>query len=170
MKKIFTFALLGFALSGCNDNSGHSIKMSPKLAWGDLIGQEIALGGDCHIDSINDKPGEGTQSHVVKQHGSGLKVVGWNAISVRDGVMASDVAIALRSNSKQGASLFVAPNKEKRKDVADYFKNSASIETGFSAEIDLSDVIPGNYVLEVIQHKDGKNLKCSYTANIIIEK
>jgi len=176
MKIVCLIALLGLTVSGCNDYPGHqpnssnSVKMLPKPIWGNLTGQEIPLGGDCHIDSINDEPGEGSSSHTVRQSGPPLKIAGWGAVSVKDGVIAPDIAIALKSNSAQSARLFAAVTKGKRQDVAEYFKNPASIDTGFKAAIDLSDVSPGSYVLEVIQHKNGENFRCQLTSNITVEK
>lgn len=174
MNKVGIIALLGLSLIGCNEYPGHrpndGVKMTAKPIWGNSIGREIPLGGDCHIDTVNNELAEGTLSHTVKGSGPALKVTGWGAISVKDGVIASDIAIALKSKSAQGTRLFATATKEKRQDVADYFKNPASVDTGFIAAIDLSDVPPGEYVLEVIQHKDGKNIKCQYTSNIIIKK
>lgn len=180
MSKIKIFCLMsllglsGLSLTGCNDYPGAqndgSVKLAHKPIWGDTTDQQISLGGNCHIDSINDKPGEGPASHTVKQSGPALKVSGWGAISVKEGVMASDIMISLRRNSNQEARLFAVTTRGKRPDVADYFKNSASIDTGFKSALDLSDIAPGDYLLEVIQHKDGKSFKCEYTANIIIEK
>jgi len=171
MNKGYLIVLLGLALAGCGDYPGHrpgdALKMSQKANWGDVVGQAIALGGDCHIDSINDEPGEGRTSYTVKQS-EPLKIVGWGAISAKDGVVTSDIAVALKDYSPLGVRLFATTSKGKRPDVAAYFKNPTSVDSGFSALIDLSDVPTGNYVLEVIQHKDGKDLKCQYTANITI--
>lgn len=176
MKKVCSLALVGLVLSGCNDYPGHqpnannSVKMLSEPIWGDLTEREISLGGDCHIDSINDEPGEGFSRHTVRRSGPALKVAGWGAVSVRDGIIASDIAIALKSNSAQGTRLFAAATKGKRQDVAEYFKNPASVDSGFEAAIDLSDVSPGGYVLEVILHKDGENIKCQLASNITITK
>lgn len=184
MRMLYVVALLSLPLIGCNDYPGQttkevakvgekingSVKLTPKPNWDGSIGQDIALGGDCHIDVINDKLGEGPESHTIKQSTSALKVSGWAAVSVKEGVMASDIALALKSNATQGTRLFATPIRDKRQDVADYFKSPASIDTGFKTSIDISDVTPGDYTLEVIQHKDGKTFRCQYTAKIIIEK
>lgn len=173
MKKVYLIALLSLTISGCNDYPGHrpsdGIKMVDKPAWGESISQEISLGGDCHIDSINDELGEGPLSHTIKKNETGLKISGWSAISVSKGVTASDIAIALKSKSTDGTRLFAIITRDKRPDVAAYFKNLASVDTGFKTTIDLSDVSPGSYILEVIQHKDGKSFKCPVTANVIVE-
>lgn len=184
MKMLCIVALLSLPLIGCNDYPGPatkevakvggkisgSVKLTPIPNWGGSIGQDITLGGDCHIDAINDKPGEGPESHTISQSTSALKVSGWAAVSVKEGVVASDIALALKSNASQGTRLFATPIRDKRQDVADYFKNPASVDTGFKSSIDLSDVTPGEYILEVIQNKDGKNFRCQYTAKVIIEK
>ena len=166
--------LSGLSITGCNDYPGAQndgrVKLAHKPIWGDTTEQQISLGGNCHIDSINDKPGEGPASHTVKQSGPALKVSGWGAISVKEGVMASEIVLGLKRNSNQETRLFAVTTRGKRPDVADYFKNPASIDTGFKSALDLSDIAAGDYLLEVIQHKDGKTFKCEYTANIIIEK
>jgi len=173
-KKICSIVLLGLFLSGCNDYPGHwsnaAVTLTPKPSWDDSINQVVAIGGDCNIDTINNELGDGSVSHSVKQSDSTLKVSGWGAISVKGGVVASDIALAMKSNLAQGDRLFAPTTKGRRPDVADYFKNPASVDTGFKSEIDLSNLTPGDYVLEVIQHKDGKSLKCPVTANIIVEK
>lgn len=174
MKSMWLIVLLVLSLSGCRDYPGHqptvgAVQLVPKPLWGDVVSPEISSGGDCHIDSINDNSGEGAPSHTVSQSGTVLKVAGWGAISAKDGVLASDIAVALKSKSPENTRFFAQTTKEKRQDVADYFKNPASIDTGFRVMIDLFDVSPGEYVLEVIQYKDGKILKCQHTANIIIE-
>ena len=185
MTKIFYIVVLvNLLLAGCGDYPGQTsnegakvvakpdegAKLTLKPNWGDLTGQEIPQGGDCHIDSINNKEGEGPEFHTVSRSGPPMRVSGWGAISVKEGVIASNIALALRSSSSQGVRLFAAPIRGKRQDVADYFKSPASIDTGFKSAIDLSDVTPGDYWLEVIQHKDGATFKCQYTARIIIEK
>jgi len=174
MKKMCLIGLLGLFLSGCSEYPGHlpadSVKMSYKPAWSDSINPEILLGGDCHIDSINENPGEGLQSHTVRRTDPALKISGWGAISVKDGVVASDIAIALKSASAQGTRLFATATKKKRPDVAEFFKNPASVDTGYIVAIDLSDVPTGKYLLEVILHKDEKNFKCQNTSKIIVKK
>lgn len=174
--------MLSIALVGCDEYPGHrkdgaqgtsnnpisTQKMTDKPSWG-RIAQEYSFGGDCHIDSINDEPGEGLANYTVKQ-GAILKVVGWGAISAKEGVIANDIALALKNNSVESHRLFAKATKWKRPDVAEYFKNPSSVDSGFRVAIDLSDVPSGNYLLEVIQHKDGKSLKCHHIAKIIIEK
>ena len=168
---LVVFIFMGLSLSGCNDYPGRQdVKMTHTTSWGDSNEQEIILGGFCHIDSINDVSGEITSPHIVSRDRSVLKVVGWATVSGKDGLTASDIAIALKPNAPSGARLFAAASKGKRPDVADYFKNLASVDSGFKVTIDLSDVPPGTYILEVIQHKDGKNIKCQATADIIIKK
>jgi hypothetical protein len=84
--------------------------------------------------------------------------------------MASDIALVLKSAAPQNVRLFATPGKAQRPDVAEYFKNPAAVNTGFVAEIDVAALSPGEYLLEVLQHKGGKVLKCGYTANLTIEK
>lgn len=170
MNKLFIASLFGLSLIACSDPSSELSKLTPKPAWGEQIGGQIGVGGDCHIDSINDKPWSDAQTITVKQSGPALKVLGWGAVSVREGLLPSYLAVALRGAAGQGNRLFATTTKQKRADVADFFKNPAAADSGFSANISLSDMVPGNYVLEVIQHKDGLNYRCSYTTNIIIEK
>lgn len=174
MGKLCLISLMGLFLSGCDDYPGKlpgsAVKMTANPLWSDSIGDEIAIGGDCHIDSINNEPGEGPQSHTVMQNGAAMKVAGWGAISAKDGVVAAHIAIALKSKSVHGTRLFAAATQGKRLDVAEYFKNPASVDSGFSASIDLSDVPPGEYVLEVIQQGEGKNYKCQWTSVLNIEK
>lgn len=170
MNKVFISSLFGLCLIGCGDHSSDLSKLTLKPAWGEQIGGQIGVGGDCHIDSINDKPWADAQTFVLKQSGPALKVLGWGAVSIRAGLLSSDLAVALRGTTGQGNRLFATTTKQKRTDVADFFKNSAAADSGFSANISLSDMTPGNYVLEVIQHKDGVNYRCSYTTNILIEK
>lgn len=173
-KKMCSIILLGLFLSGCDDYPGNwpneAVTMQPKPSWGDSISQEIAIGGDCNIDTINEELVAGSVSHTVKQTGSALKVSGWGAISIKGGVIASDIALAMYSNSGQGARFFATPTRVRRPDLASYYKNPASVDAGFKSVIDLSNVVPGDYVLEVIQHKWGKNYKCPVTANIIVAK
>lgn len=174
MKIVYLFTLLVLFLSGCGDYPGHlpndPVKLSSLPTWVESVRREIPDGGDCHIDSVNDKSGEGPQSHTVSRSGTPLKVTGWGAISVKNGVAATDIAISLKPEFADGLRFFAATAKLNRPDVAAYFKNPASVDTGFSAVIDLSDAQLGNYVLEVIQHKDGKNFKCQLSANIIVVK
>lgn len=173
MNKLCSIVVLGVCLSGCNDYPGtwpNEVKMQSKPSWGDTIDQEIAVGGDCNIDSINDEPGDSSLSHTVKQSGTVLRVSGWAAISVKAGVIATETALALKNSTAQSARLFATTTRVRRPDVANYFKNPASVETGFKSALELSNVPPGEYILEVIQHKDGKNYKCPVTANIIVVK
>ncbi|MDO8843249.1 hypothetical protein [Methylicorpusculum sp.] len=173
MKNVCLISFLGLFLSSCNDYPGHKpndyVKMSPKARWDDANSQVIPLGGDCHIDSINDVSGEVFMSHSVSQSKPPLNVVGWSAISGKEGIVASDVAIALKNKLPPNLRLFAKTTREKRADVAEYFKNPASVDTGFKAAIDISDVSPGEYVLELIQHKDGNTYKCQFTSNITIK-
>lgn len=173
MKNEFLVALIGLLLVGCDDYPGRQSNALAKLSsfptWVESIRLEIPVGGDCHIDSINDKPGEGSPSYTVGQSAA-LKVAGWGAISVKDGVTATEIAIALKPDHPDGRRLFASTTRVKRQDVADYFKNPAAIDSGFVGAIDLSDVAPGNYVLEVIQHKDGNNFKCQNTSNLTVIK
>lgn len=183
MKYMYLVVVLGLTLVGCNEYPGQAvkeivkpveipkdnIKFTLKPDWGPSIGEDLPLGGDCHIDSINDKMAEGSEPHTVSQSGAAMKVYGWGAIAAKDGVTATDIALALKSKSG-GARLFAKPLRYKRPDVAEYFKSPASVDTGFKAEISLNDVSPGQYVLEVIQHKEGKYFKCQYTANLVVTK
>lgn len=168
MNKIFLVSLVGLSFVGCGEHPSDSTKLTATPAWGG--GVEMGLGGDCHIDSVNDKLWSDAQTHIVKQGGPALRVLGWGAVSIRKGVLASDLAVTLRERTGQGNRLFAATTRQKRTDVADFFKNSAAADSGFGASINLSDIPLGIYVLEVVQHKDGVNYRCSYTTNIAVEK
>ena len=185
MTRIHLIALVALIMTGCGDKPSESVKqadkpvlmdqpsvavkLKSKPVWGDVVTQEINTGGDCHIDVINDKPGEGIKNISAKS-GSQLKVAGWGAISAKEGVIASNIEIALKSKSIDGARLFATTSNVKRQDLADHFKNSTLINSGFVVVANLGDALPGNYVLEMIQHKDGKNYKCAQTVDVILEK
>ena len=185
MTRLHLIALVALIMTGCGDKPSESVKqadkpvlmdqpsvavkLKSKPVWGDVVTQEINTGGDCHIDVINDKPGEGIKNISAKS-GSQLKVAGWGAISAKDGVIASNIEIALKSKSIDGARLFATTSNVKRQDLADHFKNSTLINSGFVVVANLGDALPGNYVLEMIQHKDGKNYKCAQTVDVILEK
>jgi hypothetical protein len=168
MKKIYIVVLFGLSLPGCDEYPGvaanGAAKMTTQPVWGDSIRGDIPIGGDCHIDSINGELGEGPSTYAARQEVP-LKVVGWGAISAKEGILASDIAVALEGN---GVRRFAPVARVKRQDVADYFKNAGSADTGFSVAIDLSSVLPGTYVLEVIQHKDGKDWKCHYLPKVVV--
>lgn len=176
MKALFLAILLSASVAGCGDYPGHqpiskdAVRPVSTPTWGKLNIQDITPGGDCHIDTINDEPGESAAKRTISRSASVLKVTGWGAISVKDGLLASNIALALRSNSPGGTYLFAATTPTNRPDVAAYFKNSTSAAAGFTAMIDLSDVDVGEYTLEVIQHREGKNLICQYTPIIGVEK
>lgn len=173
-KTLYISIIIGLSVCACKKYPGQKendgIRMTSRPAWSDSIASVIPLGGDCHFDSVNDKPGEGTVAHVVKQSGPVLNVVGWGAISAKNGIAASDIAVALNSKAILGLRLFAMATRGKRPDVAEYFNSPLSVDSGFSVSINLSDVPVGNYELELIQNRDGKTLKCNYTQDIIVEK
>ncbi len=173
-KIILILFMMGLSLFACNDYPGHKqitgVKLSLKPIWGELQEQEIVLGGDCHLDGINDESGEETDPHTIRKRETALKVVGWAAVAGKDGVIASDIAIALKPNSESTVRLFAPVNRGKRPDVADYFKNPATVDSGFNVAINLTDIPPGQYILELIQHKDRKNYKCQITSIISVEE
>jgi hypothetical protein len=165
-------ALIGLILSACQKYPGHrpsdGVGTASQLPWERKnISTEIPVGGDCHIDSINDEPAEGSK-HVLKQ-GLPMSVSGWGAISVTDGIVASNIALSLK-NKSTNTRVFAVTTPDKRRDVADYFKSPKSIDTGFKSMIDISDLSPGDYILEVIQHKNEQNLRCRYAVEIIIKR
>ena len=176
MTKTCFIALLGLLLLllGCDEYPGKiptgAVKMTPKLYWIDAVGLEPAIGGDCHIESINDKATEERPVHTVKESGDAMKVVGWAAISAKIGIVANHIAIGLKSKTGPGSRIFASATRGKRPDVAAYFMNPGSLDTGFSAVLDLSDVPPGEYLLELIQHRDGKNYQCQQTSILDIER
>ncbi|MEQ1636902.1 MAG: hypothetical protein ABL903_09415 [Methylococcales bacterium] len=159
---------------GCSDYPGYKYndgaKPSPQPIWGEIDERDLVLGGDCHLESINDKPSESQSSHLIIQNGAALKVVGWAAISGSKGISATDIAVALNPISGNGTRSFVDTIKVKRPDVADYFKNAGIVDSGFKAAIDLTDMLPGDYQLEIIQHRDKTNYKCQYAANLVLKK
>jgi hypothetical protein len=171
MKNIYLLVLFGLILSSCKEYPGHRpndpVKLMQTPTWGTV--NKMNTGGDCHIDIINDKPGEGPKNHIVSKK-TRLKIVGWGAISAKDGVTATNIAISLKPESTNTLRFFATTDEIHRPDVAEYFKNPLSLKTGFSSVINLSDVPEGIYTIEVIQHKDGENFRCQATAQLRIDK
>jgi len=75
-----------------------------------------------------------------KVEGENQFVSGWAAISTTDGVLADATMISISAN---GTEKFAVVSKQKRDDVANYFKNSALAESGFSAYINKAEVPTG---------------------------
>jgi hypothetical protein len=172
-KMLLVPIFIGLSLSSCNEYPGakttNLVKMSANLPFDDSVGQKITIGGDCNIEGINDLQVDVGSIHHVNKVRNVLSVMGWAAISAKDGVMPSGIAISLNSRSVPSNQLFAPTIREKRADVANYFKNPLSVDTGFTVKVDLTDVSEGNYELAVILHKDGKDFKCPLTKNIIVD-
>lgn len=154
----FSISLLGCSdYPGAKSNAGLKLALEP--TWGG--GKQIANGGICHIDSINDKPGETTMIYEIDRD-MGLRVSGWSALSVEDGVVAEDVNLSLRlAEDIHGLRYFVKADKVSRQDVVEYFKNPKLVDTGFKVLIDIKNLRPGKYIIEVIQSKEGiENILC----------
>jgi hypothetical protein len=160
---------LTLAISGCNDYPGHKpfdpVKLSANPSWGELANSVI--GGDCNIDSINDRPGSNPTRNIIHKE-QYLTVKGWAALSILNSNSPSNIVIALKEKVANGTRRFVITDLVKRPDVAEYFKNPGAISTGFNAVIDLSGIPTGEYELEIFQNNRGVNTICQYTGQISI--
>ena len=152
-------------ISGC----GNSGKMNTDFPFPSDSSKSIITGGDCHIDSINSEPGEGPQTHSINHNSPPFLTSGWAAISIKEGITTSDIALSLRKKEPENVRFFQSVNKVKRQDVADYFKSPLVIDSGFKAMVDLSNVAPGEYLMEVLQLRNNVVYSCQYNANLIIK-
>ena len=172
MKKLLLCGFLATVLFGCGEDAEQvshvAVKLTAGPAWDSANTKQIVAGGDCHIDGINDLQGEGPESHTVSRKGSGVKVVGWAAVSVADGIGGADIALALKPKVGDGARMFAATTSVMRPDVTAYFKKDGLDKTGFSAVVDLSSVKVDTYTLEVIQHKGESVLRCPVDATLVV--
>ena len=62
--------------------------------------------------------------------------------------------------SADGPRYVMQSNREKRPDVAEYFKNPALVDAGFSVSADLS-TLKGAFELKVIYRQGGETFECS---------
>lgn len=126
-------------------------------------------GADCHIDSINDLPGEGREIYKATNEQEIMYFSGWAAISAGNGVAPNKVVLQLKSIKPEGPDYFYDVNKTIRDDVASYFNKKSLVNTGFEAEVNISNVKKGSYQLRVLELEGEKVHACKYTANIEIE-
>lgn len=89
-------------------------------------------------------------------------ISGWAFISATDGVLAETVVLGITVN---GSEKFAMTSKEKRDDVAKYFKNQAILDSGFSAYLNKVDVPSGSNV-SVYQVFQGVVYRCEVTVGI----
>ena len=164
-KNLCVLVIVGASLNGCNDSSSTtksakapgSSKLASKLPFDSSLSSVLTPGGTCNFDSIDGKD-RNQASYTVKRV-LPLSVVGWAAVS--DVELSSNVVVAFQLAG--GATQYAETKKEKREDLATFFKKPVLVDAGFNALIDLSDLLPGQYTLEIIQHKNGGNFLCGIT-------
>lgn len=177
MKKTLSAILATLIVAGCSDSGQQktaatgaaapsipSVKLGAAPAW--VPAGDIAPGGECNIDAVNDKHGLNNNVHSVSRKSPGINTWGWAALSTKDGIAASEIALTLKNAA--GVRRFAPVTRYARPDVADYFKNPGIAESGFKALVSVADVEPGGYQMEVVMAKDGKIAACKWAAQITI--
>lgn len=168
-KILSALIIISAGFSGCSDSSSvaksdklvGAVKLVSQLPFDPSSTPSLTSGGACNFDSIDGKDRDLASFSMKK--GQQLHVVGWAAVSVEEEVLPTDVVLALQNNQDTKIAYYAATAKEKREDVALYFKKPALVDSGFNTLIDLSDLVTGQYMLKIVQHKEDKNIVCMIT-------
>ncbi|WP_036139956.1 hypothetical protein [Luteibacter sp. 9135] len=122
---------------------------------------DVPDGGDCSIDSIDEKPVNPAGNILPADL---LRVRGWTMVSTASGRANEDVRILLT----RGDQTFVAPTRMlPRPDVAAFFGHPEESNIGFRASVDTSD-IHGTFVVRILQTSDNVPHLCPVRATVTL--
>ncbi len=114
---------------------------------------EISVGGKCNIEFINDAPMSADTYDIARNHP--LKLVGWAMDDQKERL--PQRVIVRFSNSADKHFYVAARTGLIRDDVRAYFKLSDRIMgAGFDMNLDMHDLPPGVYSLDLLMQFDDK--------------
>lgn len=157
MRNYIALVTLGICmLSGCDSGgatkSVDPIKSETKIysTFPDAYaGFQRKTGGACGFDQ-------------PKTEGENYYFSGWATISAKDGILAETIVIGLLNGNMEN---FVIPSKQKRQDVADYFKSPSLLNSGFSVYLDKKYLSSASKVV-AYQVFQGGIYACEVTATL----